>query len=123
MHVPRRELERNFKEVSENTIGITYSPGSSIALEGAVVDLDIGTASTNSSALQVACPPPGIGAKKFQEISVDHHSSTYPISVFIALKNAGVDLDICTQGLDCSTLLVPVVACSPRRNKEESSGN
>jgi hypothetical protein len=29
------------------------------------------------------------------EISIDHHSSTYPISG-LALKNASVDLDICT---------------------------
>jgi hypothetical protein len=62
-HVVRRELERNFKEASENSIGITYiGSGSSVALEGAIVDLDIGTASINSSALQVACPPPGIRA-------------------------------------------------------------
>jgi hypothetical protein len=57
-------LERNFKEVSENSIGITYYVVNSVALEGAIVDLDIGTASINSPALQVACPPPGIGAEK-----------------------------------------------------------
>jgi hypothetical protein len=37
---------------------------SAVALECAVVDLDIYTTiSTNSSALEVACSPPGIGAK------------------------------------------------------------
>jgi hypothetical protein len=64
LHVTRRELERNFKEVSENSIGITYNVGSvDGASEGAIVDFDIGTSRKNSSAPQVACPPPGIGAK------------------------------------------------------------
>jgi hypothetical protein len=66
LHVPRRELERNFKEVSKNSIGITYTVDSSVTLEGAIVDLDIldiGTASINSSALEVPCGPPEIGAK------------------------------------------------------------
>jgi hypothetical protein len=48
--------------------------------------------------------------RKFQENYVDHHSFTYRISN-VALKNAGVDLDICTLGIDCATLLV--VACPP----------
>jgi hypothetical protein len=41
----------------------TYKVASSVALEGAVMDLYIGSKSINSSALEVACPPPGIGAK------------------------------------------------------------
>jgi hypothetical protein len=47
-------------EISQNSIGITYN-GSGVAQEGAVVDLHIGTIGTNSSALKVACPPPGHG--------------------------------------------------------------
>jgi hypothetical protein len=35
----------------------------SVTLEGAVMDLHIAHSGINSSALQVACPPPGIGAK------------------------------------------------------------
>jgi hypothetical protein len=44
-----------------------------LSLERAVVDLHCGVHSalihSNSSALEVACPPPGIGAKKVQENS------------------------------------------------------
>jgi hypothetical protein len=40
-----------------------------VLLEGAVMDLYIRIPSMNSSALEVACPPPGIGAKKVQESS------------------------------------------------------
>jgi hypothetical protein len=62
-HVARRELEQKLQEISQNSIGITYIVGS-VALEGAVVDLHIGTTTgINSSTLEVACPPPGIGAK------------------------------------------------------------
>jgi hypothetical protein len=46
-----------------------------------------------------------------QGISVDHHSSTYPVGV-VALESAGVDLDICTRrvghGINCTTLRVVV---------------
>jgi hypothetical protein len=40
---------------------ITYMEGI-VALEGAVVDLHIGKHSIDSSTLEVACGPPGIGA-------------------------------------------------------------
>jgi hypothetical protein len=53
---------RKFREISQNSFGITYR-GCSVALEGAVVDLHIGNTGIDSSALEVACPPPGIGAK------------------------------------------------------------
>jgi hypothetical protein len=71
LHVPHRELERrNFKETSEISFGNTYAVASLIALKGAVIDLQIGaTLGINSPALEVACPPPGIGAKKVQENS------------------------------------------------------
>jgi hypothetical protein len=48
--------------------------------------------------------------KKVQEFSVDHHSSTYPISG-VALENAGVDLHIGTSIRINSTPLE--VACPP----------
>jgi hypothetical protein len=55
-------LERKFREFSQNRVGTTYV--STIAVEYGVVDLHIGTTiGINSSALEVACPPPGIGAK------------------------------------------------------------
>ena len=40
----------------------TYS-GCSVALERAVIDLHSALINSNSSALEVVCPPPGIGAK------------------------------------------------------------
>ena len=52
----------NFTENPQNSFEITYVDGS-IALEGTVVDLDIGNIGINSTALEVACPAPGIGAK------------------------------------------------------------
>jgi hypothetical protein len=61
-------LERKIKENSQKSFGTgpTYIAIYSIAIlkECAGVDLDICTISINSSALEVACPPPGIGAKK-----------------------------------------------------------
>jgi hypothetical protein len=49
---------------------ITYS-ASSVTLEGAAMDLHIGKphCKNSSAGLEVACGPPGIGAKKVQEIS------------------------------------------------------
>ena len=65
LHVARRELERKFEKVQENSetrFRTTYLV-STIALEHAGVDLEICTKSINSSTLEVACPPPGIRAK------------------------------------------------------------
>jgi hypothetical protein len=57
------------KKVQEGEeIVITYS-ASNVALERAVMDLHIGVISINSSALEVVCSPPGIGAKKNQKSS------------------------------------------------------
>jgi hypothetical protein len=51
---------RKIQESSQRSFGITYI-GGRVALEGAIIDLNIGTTSPsiNSSALEVACPPPG----------------------------------------------------------------
>jgi hypothetical protein len=59
---PVGNWSENFKEKSQNSFGITYI-GSSVALEGALMDLHISIESINGSALRVACPPPGSGAK------------------------------------------------------------
>ena len=59
---PAGNWSEKFKEISRYRFGITYI-GRSVALEGALMDLHIGTIGINSSALKVACPPPGIGAK------------------------------------------------------------
>ena len=54
---------KKIQESSQNSFGITYI-ACSVALEGAVMDVHIGTTGgINSSALGVPCPPPGIGAK------------------------------------------------------------
>ena len=60
--------EENSGKFSEQRFGSTYK-GGGVALEGAVVDLRIGTIGINSSALEVACGPPGHGRKikKFLE--------------------------------------------------------
>jgi hypothetical protein len=62
----------------------------------------------NGSALEVVCSPPGHGEKSgnFSENSF----TTYMVST-VALKGAGIDLDICTRrGINCSAL---EVACGP----------
>jgi hypothetical protein len=56
---PARNWSKISRKFLANKSGITYI-GCSVALEGA---LYIGTTSKNSSALGVACPPPGIGTK------------------------------------------------------------
>jgi hypothetical protein len=43
-------------------------------------EYDGATSSINSSALEVACPPPGIGAKKVQESSDTNFGITYIIA-------------------------------------------
>jgi hypothetical protein len=82
---------------------------SAVALESAGVDIDICTICQNSAALGVACPPPGIGAKKVQEISETRFCTTY-IASTIAIEHAGVDLGTCTAGINSATL---EVACPP----------
>jgi hypothetical protein len=54
---------KKVQESSADDHSPTY-PASDVALESAGVDLDICTCSINSSALEVACPPPEIGATK-----------------------------------------------------------
>jgi hypothetical protein len=72
-----------------------------------------------ASALEVACPPPGIGAKKFQEISETKFRTTHLVSA-IALERAGVDLDICTIiSINGSAL---EVACPPPGIGAKSQG-
>jgi hypothetical protein len=51
-------------EFFDQTTGIYI--GGSVALEGAAMDLYNGIIGKNSSTLEVACGPPGIGAKKVQ---------------------------------------------------------
>ena len=55
-HVPRRELEQKYQESSEVKT-------STITLECGVIDLHNDTVlSSNGSALEAACGPPGMGA-------------------------------------------------------------
>jgi hypothetical protein len=115
--VTRRELERRkFKVNSLESFGTTYN-ASAVALKGAVVDLDSALIHTDSSALEVACPPPGIGAKKVQETSETRFCTTYISSGSVALENACVDLDICTISFNSSAL---EVACPPPGHRASS---
>jgi hypothetical protein len=75
------------------------------AVEGAVMDLHIGTrCSINSSALEVGCPPPGYGeiSGHFSENSC--FGTTYKGSS-VALEGGVVDLHICTATSTNSTPL------------------
>jgi hypothetical protein len=102
-HVARRELQRKDKEISQNSFGTTYS-GDSVALENAGVDRDICTVSgINSSTLEVACAPPGIGAKKIQEISLISFKITYKFGS-VALECGVVDLHNHFFGINSTTL-------------------
>jgi hypothetical protein len=64
LHVPRRELERNF-EIVLITAGVTYHK-SMVAFKHAIIDLHIGTTGINSSALEVACFPRRELERKFE---------------------------------------------------------
>jgi hypothetical protein len=92
----------------------TYICRGDIHKKSAVVDLHIpipiNTISINSSALQVACPPPGIGAKKVQESSETRFGTAYILGV-VTLESAGIDLDIGTGRSTNSSALQ--VACGP----------
>jgi hypothetical protein len=55
--------------------------------------------------------------EKSQEISVDHHTSTYPEGA-VALESAGVDLNICIPCINCTALRV--VGCPPPEIGAES---
>jgi hypothetical protein len=81
-------------------------------LKGTVVDLHIDTIfSTNSSALEVGCPPPGIGAEKSAEmirIALELWSS-YAVGS-AALECAVVDLHGALPNINSTAL---GVACPP----------
>jgi hypothetical protein len=59
---PAGNWSRKVREFSQNSFGGTYSVGS-VAFKCAVVDLDSAVIRINGSTLEVACSPPGIGAK------------------------------------------------------------
>jgi hypothetical protein len=85
---------RKFRKVLTEHLETTYT-GGGVALKRAGIDLDICTgtrANSNSSAREVACPPPGHSGKfrKVQESSADHHSSTYIGAGGVALESAVV---------------------------------
>jgi hypothetical protein len=62
-HVARRDIEK-FQESSAGHHSYTYIGAGGVAFESAGVDLDIRTTlSSDSTALEVSCSPPGIGAK------------------------------------------------------------
>jgi hypothetical protein len=114
---------KKVQEGSRNSFVSTYI-GGVVALEYGVVDLHIGiTVNINSSALKVACPAPGIGAKKAQRIS-ETRFGTYIIGA-VTLERAGIDINIGTAiSKNCSALKV---ACGPpgigAKNLQESSRN
>ena len=64
---------------------VTTYVGGSIALECGIMNLHIGTrVGINGSTLEVACPPPGIGAKKNQETFEARFGTTYIASGSVA---------------------------------------
>jgi hypothetical protein len=92
LHVPRPDIEK-VHQISTDDDSYTY-PGS-VALEYAVVDLHNGTSlSMNSSALEVACGPPGIKAKISRKFLGTCFGVTYKFSSNVALEGAVMDLHI-----------------------------
>jgi hypothetical protein len=67
---------KKVQEISETKFRTAYFV-SAVALKSAVINLDFNSTgisgSANSSALEVACPPPGIGAKVFQIVLLAEH--------------------------------------------------
>jgi hypothetical protein len=88
---PAGNWSGNFKKGSYNGLGTTYIEGS-VALEHGVIDLHDGTIlSINSSTLEVACPPPGIGAKKVQGKSRKHRPSTYYTEITVRSRAVSIN--------------------------------
>jgi hypothetical protein len=59
---PAENWSRKVSEFSQYSFEVTHKAFHSVALECAVVDIHIGsTVISNSSPLEVACPPPGHG--------------------------------------------------------------
>jgi hypothetical protein len=107
-HVGRQDIE-NVQESSAGHHSPTYIVASDVALESAGVDLDICITGKDCSALEVACGPPGIGAKTIQEISENKIEITYMVSA-IALKRAIIDLHSRLINSNSSAL---EIACPP----------
>jgi hypothetical protein len=78
-------------------------------VEYGVVDLHIGTAGINSAALEVACPPPEIGAKIQGNFSDNKSGITYT-GRSVAFKSAVINLEITISNCNSSAL---EVACPP----------
>jgi hypothetical protein len=79
---------KKVQETSEARFGTTYIGNGSVALECAIVDLRGAVPpEENSTALEVACPPPGIGAKKVQETSEARLGSLLTSSAAELLSN------------------------------------
>jgi hypothetical protein len=97
---------RKAKEGFRKCHSSSYTNGR-VALEDGVVDLHIGTIlNINSSALEVACPPPGVGAKKIQQSSLKSFGITY-MGGSVALDCGVMDLHIGPMiGSNSSTLEV-----------------
>jgi hypothetical protein len=102
---PAGNWSRKVREISKNGFGTTEYLGS-VALESAVMDLDNRIIGRDSSALEVACGPPGIGAKKFQESSRRKQPVTTYIASSVALEYRVVDLHIGTIGINSTALEV-----------------
>ena len=113
---------KKVQEHSADQHSFTYA-FSGVALEGASVDLHIGTAiRTNCSALLSWMSGPGNwSTKKVQERSADHHSSTYR-SGGVGVEGRVMDDKSSILNVDGSSFLK--VGCgAPPRDIEESSGN
>jgi hypothetical protein len=103
--VPPPDMEK-FQESSADHHSSTY-PVSGVGVEGAGVDLHIGTTRrTNCSALLSWMSRPGNwSTKKVQELSVGHHPFTYVISG-VGVEGAGVDHHIgAIPSINCSSVL------------------
>jgi hypothetical protein len=98
--------QRKFRKFSQNSFRITYICRRS-SLESAVIDLHSALRNSNRSALEVACPPPGIA-----EISGNFLDQLWNYLQAVLLFECGVvDLHIGTKkGINRPTL---EVACPP----------
>jgi hypothetical protein len=102
---PAGNWSENFKEMSRNLIGIAYILGSAV-LEGAAIDLHVGTPGIDKAALEVACPPPEIGANIFTKASRSSFEMAYIASCLTALEGAVMDVNIGIPGTDSAALEV-----------------
>jgi hypothetical protein len=83
LYVPRPDIEQVQESSADHQLS-TYISSGAVREEYGVVDLYVGTTGINSTALEVACPPPGHGRKIRKILETITPQLTLPPAVFVS---------------------------------------